>query len=106
MWLCAVAPSLPDILKWDKVLVNKGLVDFGEDVHAFGHFPKHSMNSIQVIQILAGGDKELRTKITEDSTCNLLHLCHTKFYTKFYKLYVISRSCKPEKVRSYFPVIT
>ncbi len=40
---------LPNILKWDKVLVYKGLIDFGQDIHAFCHFSKHSVDSIKVV---------------------------------------------------------
>lgn len=61
-----VCLSLPDILKWDKVLVHKGLIDFGQDVHAFCHFPKHSMDSIQVVQVLTCSNEELRTRMTTD----------------------------------------
>lgn len=56
--VCLVSP---DILKWDKVFVHKGLVNFGQDVHAFCHFPKHSMDSIQVVQALTHGNQELRS---------------------------------------------
>lgn len=60
----AACLSLPDILKWDIVLVHKGLVDFGQDVKAFSYFPKHSMDSIQVVQVLTCSNKELRTRKT------------------------------------------
>lgn len=36
----------PDILKWDKILVDKSLIDFSQDVHSLCNFPKHSMDSI------------------------------------------------------------
>lgn len=51
----------PDILKWDKVLVHEGLIDFIQNFHAFGHFTKHSVDFIQVVQVFTRGYEELRT---------------------------------------------
>lgn len=50
----------PDILKWNKILIDEGLVDLLQDVHPFCHFSKHSMNSIQVVQVLPCGHEKLK----------------------------------------------
>lgn len=50
---------LPDVLIGDEVVVYKGLVDFREHVHALCDLSKHSVNAIQIIQILACGDQKL-----------------------------------------------
>lgn len=51
--------SLPDVLKGDKVFVHKRLVDFRQDVDTLRHLPEHSVDSIQVVQVLPHGDEEL-----------------------------------------------
>lgn len=55
------AGDQPDVLQRDEVLVHKGLVDHGQDVQAFSHLPKHSVDAIQVVQVLPRRDEELRT---------------------------------------------
>lgn len=37
---------LPDVLKGDEVVVNKGLVDFSQHVHALCDLSKHSVNAV------------------------------------------------------------
>lgn len=53
----------PDVLKRDKILVNKNLVDLGQDVQPFCDFSEHGVDSIQVIQVLPGCDEKLRNKL-------------------------------------------
>lgn len=52
----------PDILKRDEVLVNEGLIDLGQDVHTLWHLSEHSVDPIQVVQVLTSGDQELGIK--------------------------------------------
>lgn len=59
-WTPAVGDK-PDVLQRDEVLVHKGLVDLGQDVHAFSHLPKHSVDTVQVVQVLPRRDEELGT---------------------------------------------
>lgn len=61
--LCAELESwLPDVLKRDKILVNKGLVDFLEDVHPFCNLPEHRMDPVQVVQVFSSCNEELKSK--------------------------------------------
>lgn len=72
-----VGQHSPDVLKWNKVLVNKGLVDFAQDIHTFCHFSKHSMDSIQVIKVLTSCNKELKIQIKADFFHHVIH-CTSK----------------------------
>lgn len=58
----------PDVLKGDEVVVNKGLVDFREHIHALGDLSKHGVNAIQIIQILTCGDQKLGAKRKQTHT--------------------------------------
>lgn len=53
----------PDVLVGDEVVVHKGLIDFSEHVHTLRDLSKHSVNTIQIIQILSRGDQKLGAKL-------------------------------------------
>lgn len=92
-----VGRNSPNVLKWNKVLVNKGLIDFGQDVHAFCHLPEYGMHSIQVIKILTSCNKELKTRITADlfkhhDTACRKNLKNTVYHLSQYTVYHIKYS--------------
>lgn len=87
----------PNILKRNKVLVNKGLVDFRQDIQAFCDFPKDSMDSIKVVDIFAGGDEELSKR-------HVLHMLQGQCLTdnnSFMKLSFLSKMISFLKKTAY-----
>lgn len=53
----------PDILIRDKILIHKGFINCLQYIHAFSHFPKHCMHTIQIIQVFPCCNKKLQKKI-------------------------------------------
>lgn len=53
---------LPDVLVRDEVVIYKGLIDFRKHVQTLRDLSKHSVNTIQIIQILCCGDQKLGAK--------------------------------------------
>lgn len=71
----AAVGDKPDVLQRDEVLVHKGLVDLSQDVHAFSHLPKNSVDTVQVVQVLPRGDEELRTGMKQSWDTSLWWTC-------------------------------